>query len=62
MWTEDGGLSADLRGDLQEAASTIRERCAGGTVVCVCALFMLIYTYIHKYRYIHECVRKKNEY
>ena len=42
MWTEDGGLSVELCGELKEAASILRERDTAGAYT---------YTYVHVYTY-----------
>ena len=44
MWTEDGGLSVELCGELKESASILHERDTAGAYT---------YTYVHVYTYTH---------
>jgi len=47
MWTEDGGLSVKLCGELKETASILHEQDTAGAYT---------YTYVHVYTYTYICV------
>jgi hypothetical protein len=61
MWTEDGGLSVDLCGELKEAASILRERNTAGAYTYTCVhvyTYTYICVYIYSYMYnIRTCIR-----